>query len=346
MSPIFRCVAVFFLVSLPLLADKGKNLYFHRESHTPQAAGPAGPWLTGPLLTPTSQTVAAGYMNIEPYVYFNVFTGAYGNDWNKVSAPNFYNVNFSLPAYFGLTEWMDIQILPQANYNKTQGTSSLVFGDFLFTADFQLLRETPENSLPGLKFYVLETFPTGSYQKLKPERLRTDAGGKGSFQTEVGLVIGRLIHISGVYYANLRLNPFYNYLAPVHIKGFNFYGGSRDTSGRIYPGSQIGYFFGAEFTLSKNWAFAFDSVGFYTTKTHFSGRPGTNPKTGAPNVLSLPPQWQFSFAPAIEYNFSQSVGIIAGSWFTVAGRNSPRFISGVLAINYYGPAPFYHPRNP
>lgn len=305
---------------------------------------PATPWLTGPLLTPSSQTVAPGYLNIEPYVFYNVNTGVYNNDWEGTSIPNFYNVNFPILTYFGITEWMDISIEPQVNYNKVLNTSSLEFGDFPCTLDFQLLQTTKDQ--PGLKFYITETFPTGKYQKLKPERHRTDAGGRGSFQTEAGIVLGYLVHMKDIYYANLRLNLFYNFFAPVKVKGFNFYGGSRDTSGRVYPGSQIGYFFGAEFTLSKNWAFAFDAAGFYNTSIKFSGRPGTNPSTRLPNFLSLPPQWQFSFAPAIEYNFSQAIGIIGGAWFTVAGRNTNRFISGVIAINYYGHVPLYRPKKP
>ncbi len=328
-----------------LHADKGKNLFFHKENFPAQAI-PAGPWLTGPLLTPTSQTVAPGYLDIEPYVYYTVNTGIYNDDWKGVSTPNFTNINLPLLIYFGITQWMDISLLPQVNYNRTKGVSSLEFGDFDFTLDFELVRETQDNHIPGLKFYVSEVFPTGKYQKLKPERLRTDAGGRGSFQTEVGIVLAHLIHISDVYYANLRLNLFYNYFAPVHVKGFNFYGGGRDTSGRVHPGAQYAYFFGAEFTLSQNWAFAFDAVGMYTTKTRFSGRPGINPTTKVPNVLSIPPQVQFSFAPALEYNFSQALGIIAGSWFTLAGKNSTRFISGVIAINYYGKVPYYHPKTP
>lgn len=37
----------------------------------------------------------------------------------------------------------------------------------------------------------------------------------------------------------------------------------------------------------------------------------------------------------MEYNFNASVGIIAGVWFTVVGRNSPDFISAVMALNIY-----------
>jgi hypothetical protein len=39
---------------------------------------------------------------------------------------------------------------------------------------------------------------------------------------------------------------------------------------------------------------------------------------------------QISFAPEVEYNFSQSSGLLAGVWFTVAGKNSSAFASAFL----------------
>ena len=51
--------------------------------------------------------------------------------------------------------------------------------------------------------------------------------------------------------------------------------------------------------------------------------------------IGAPEGWQLSLAPAIEYNFNENWGVIAGPWFTVAGKNSSAFIVGMLAINIY-----------
>jgi hypothetical protein len=51
--------------------------------------------------------------------------------------------------------------------------------------------------------------------------------------------------------------------------------------------------------------------------------------------MKAPSNEQWSVAPAIEYNWSKNVGLIVGSWFSFAGRNSVRFISGVAALNIY-----------
>jgi hypothetical protein len=50
---------------------------------------------------------------------------------------------------------------------------------------------------------------------------------------------------------------------------------------------------------------------------------------GGPSIESL------SLAPAIEYSWSANFGMIAGVWFTAAGRNSTVFANGIVAINVY-----------
>jgi hypothetical protein len=44
---------------------------------------------------------------------------------------------------------------------------------------------------------------------------------------------------------------------------------------------------------------------------------------------------QTALAPAIEYNFSDNVGLISGVWFSLSGVNTAHFITYVLALNAY-----------
>lgn len=68
-------------------------------------------------------------------------------------------------------------------------------------------------------------------------------------------------------------------------------------------------------------------------KSPFSGRKGVD-KQGNPASVGLPSSEQFSFAPAIEYNFTENFGIITGVWLSAFGRNSPRFRTGIVNIDY------------
>ncbi|NGX45005.1 MAG: hypothetical protein K940chlam2_00145 [Chlamydiae bacterium] len=324
---LFLAAAVALVVCLGSLFGETTASAVKKES------APVPPLFTGPLLTPSGHVVPRGFVNFEPYAFVNVTTGKYDDDWNSSSVPNFVNVNWQGPIFIGLTPMSDILLVPQASWNSTMGVSNLVFNDFIVEYDLALVQDTRTNKIPGVKIYIQETFPTGQYERLDPQKLGTDAGGRGTFATNVGFVITRVFHMYDDHFLALRLNPFYTFRTKVDVKGVNAYGGAKDTDARVDPGDSYGAFFGAEYNLSRHWALALDVAGSYEYKTTFKGNPGTLSSLASPEAI------QFSLAPAIEYNFNASVGIIAGAWFTVAGKNSSRFASGAIAINYFGPIP-------
>lgn len=326
----------FMMIASLAFARAGGGEGYNIAQIGPPPAGEAAPWFTGPLLAPSGHTVPAGYFNFEPYVFVTTVTGKYDKDWHAFSKPNFYSVNFQGPLFIGLTDWMDILVVPQASWNGTQGVSSLVVNDFIAQLDFQLIKDTQENNLPGLKVYVQEIFPLGKYQKADPDDLGTDIGGGGSYTTTVGFVVSRLFNVYDDHYLALRLNGFYTVSTPLHVTGVNIYGGAPDTKGKVKPGPAWGGIFAFEYSLTQNWALACDVFAVYSDANPFKGNPGTN-ADGTPAIVGEPSSFQLSVAPAIEYNVSDSFGFIGGVWLTVAGRNSNRFISGVLAINYFGP---------
>jgi len=322
------------LFFVPCFASSGEN----NLSPTCNIEECPGPWFTGPLLSPSGHVVPKGYIDFEPYAFYTVTTGDYNSNWKIIDSPNFTNLNFLFLLYIGLTEWADILFAPQFFWKKTQGVSSLEFGDLNVTLDFQILEDTKNNTVPGLKFYIQETFPTGPYQKRNPERLFTDVGGGGSFVTTFGFVLDSLFEPSYCRFLDLRLNGFIAFPTNVSVKGLNAYGGAPDTKATVKPGMEWGGIFGLQYSLTQNWAFALDIEGIYGNATTFKGFSGTlTPKAPTKVVLGNPSNLSFSIAPAIQYNFSSSLGIIAGTWITFAGKSTPHFFSGVIAINYYGP---------
>ena len=42
-----------------------------------------------------------------------------------------------------------------------------------------------------------------------------------------------------------------------------------------------------------------------------------------------------TIAPAVEYNFNQHVGLIAGPWFSLRGKNTTEFFGLVAALFLY-----------
>ena len=303
-------------------------LFINRGNAQTSSPPVPSPWLTGPLIAPIGAVVPYGDFEIESYIYYTANTGSYNENWHSVSASHdFLSLNPQFLCFFGLTPWMDINIVPQFFYNRTSNQSSWEFGDLQVALDFQMLSPTATPYFPGIKFVLRETFPTGSFERLNPNKLLTDLSGEGTFATTFNLVLYQVYHLKGVHFLSTTYSALYTVTTPVQVHGLNAYGGGFGTKGKVLPGNSFQGIISFELTLSQNWAFAIDHVYTHTDSTRFSGFSGVD-KVGAPSSE------QISFAPAIEYNFSSHFGIAAGCWFTAWGRNSAQFCSGVVNFDY------------
>lgn len=322
---------------LPFLILASYSLFSIDKVLYPDVEFPVeAPWLTGPLLAPSSVTVPPGSFNIEPYIFATAYTGVYNEDWKAISSSTFWANDFQVPIQVGVLSWMDFQITPGFSWNYTEHKGNWALQDLPVVIDIQLYDNefTPGNWMPSVKLVLREIFPIGKYDRLDPAKLGTDAGGLGSWVTGVGLVFGKLTHIRGVHFLNTRLTIQYNIPSAVQLRGFNTYGGGIGTRVNYFPGQNFFIDLGIEWTLAQRWALAIDLVAAYAAKPHFSGFAGTNPDgslASFPTVSKI----QYSIAPALEYNWSANWGVIGGAWLSVAGRNSPQFVSAVVALNYY-----------
>lgn len=309
---------------------------------------PLGPFFTGPLLTPSAQTIPVGHFDIEPYFFINRVTGSYDADWKGHSGNTSTSFINQYAMFAGLTSFMDLQVSPFYVYTNKHGHSATRFGDLPVALGFQLYREKPGEAVPSFRFVIAEEFPTGQFERLNPNKMGADSSGSGAYVTSFGLIIGKLFHFGGSNFFRMRFNTNYSIPTHVHVSGFNTYGGGYGAHGTVTPPKELNVLLGLEYTPALHWAFALDVFFISTEKTKFRGFPGTvTPgQSETPiNDQQLPPftlasvgnhsSEQVSLAPAIEYNFTQNVGIIGGVWFSVAGRNSSQFVNGVLAVNVY-----------
>ncbi len=294
-------------------------------SHEP----PPAPWLTGPLLAPTGTVTPLGHFNVQAYGYFTQNLGSYDANWGKSRSGNrFFSFNQQLVSYVGLAPWMDLNIIPQFSVNSSRGKTICAFGDLTAGFDFQLYPAEAHPWFPGVKIAVTELFPTGRYQNLSPAYAGADQSGFGTFGTGINLVFYKIYPLTGPYFISVTASGLYQLNSSVRVHGLNAYGGGLGTDGTVDTGNLFQGILSFEFTLSQNWVFAIDNVYTHIGSSPFSGESGGN-------ATGLPSMEQISFAPAVEYNFSGTLGIIAGCWFTAAGRNAPRFASGVAELNYY-----------
>lgn len=293
------------------------------------------PWFTGPLLAGSGNTIPANHIDIEPYLFYTKAYGVYNSDRKATSfANNFYSLSPTMVMTLGATSFMDIQAVVPYNYNKTNGQTNSDIGDATATLGFQLLKGVTDTWRPSIRGTVSETFPTGNFDNLDPNLNGTDATGTGAYQTSFGLIFQHLWNVNSGRYFRDRLALGYTLPSTSHINGTSAFGGDTQTTGKEKLGSQFSADFAMEYTLTEHWVPALDILYTANGNSTFSGAAGTNAE-GLPAIENGPSGDEISLAPAIEYNFNSHLGIIAGPWFSIAGRNATQFVSGVLAVNYY-----------
>ncbi|MBM3193589.1 MAG: hypothetical protein FJZ59_05100 [Chlamydiae bacterium] len=289
------------------------------------------PWYTGPLITGSASMVPPKQVMLQPYLYFTTNYAAFNAQRQSKGVPNSYVLNPLIVIQAGITNWMDVTTVPGGYFKWSQGEYGQGFGDLPIQLGFPLLKETLY--IPKMKLLIGETFPTGKYQHLNPNKLGLDISGQGAFQTLIALNMTKVFWWFELHPIATRLGS--NISIPnnkINVHGFNAYGGGYGTNGKIKEGVTLNLDFGLEVSINQKWVFATDIAYTYSAKSTFSGTAGEL-SPGLPAINGLPWSDSLSLAPAIEYNQSDSAGFIAGIWFPVTGRNSANFAS--LVLSYY-----------
>lgn len=290
------------------------------------------PWYSGPLLTGGAHMMAPGYIGLQPYLFVADNYAVFDGHYTSHGIPDLIQLNPQINALqAGITSWLDIALGIQGFCNWQDNKYSGGLGDTAVTLGFPLLVE--DLYVPAMKIGIQETFPTGRYQKLTPGKVAVQGIGMGSYQTTLSYRIAKLCFWSTLHPLNLRSTVAYTIPTTVHVKGFNSYGGGYDTRGTVRPGNQLSVSVGMEWSVTQRWVFANDFVYAHHNRTKFSGKKGTT-KDGNTAHTGAPSSEQFSLAPAIEYNFSSMLGVLGGVWFSFAGRNSSKFVQGIVSVTY------------
>lgn len=295
---------------------------------------PSGPWFTGTLLSTRGLTLDRGRTVVEPYVYFTRYGGLYNDNWRLQSATVSRTIVQQTYFIYGLTNRIDVEIAPQWLQNSAGGESISGFGDFPLQLGFQALRSPADSWLPNVRIWVQEVFPTGRYNNLSPSITGLGGTGGGSFATTLGIGMQKAIRLGGNHVFRYRVNATYGFFSPVKVDGFNTYGGGFGTEGRVEPGSVTTLIVAGEYSLTRHLVLALD-IGFQTINTtDFSGTTGVG-VNGEPAMVGRGYGNLLTIAPAVEYNFNEHVGLIAGPWFSLRGKNTSEFFGLVAALFLY-----------
>ncbi len=291
------------------------------------------PWYTGPLITPGSSMMPPANGNTQPYLFFIDNYASFNSKRKSVSLPShLVQLKGSANIQTGVTDNFDINLTFSGQGNWQFDHSGGGLGDTSVTAGFLIYRQSIY--VPAMKFTVVQTFPTGKYNRL--DQYLVDSTGAGAYATQFGLGFSKVILWDTKHPMNMRCFFGYELSTVVNVKGFNSYGGGYGCLGRVRPGNSFSADFGYEISLTQKWVGALDVVYTATNRTKFHGNPGIL-ASGIVSAVGNGSSDSLSLAPALEYNFNPNVGIIAGAWFTVYGRNSSNFGSAVISITYSFP---------
>ncbi len=290
------------------------------------------PWFTGPMLTPNPVNLEPGKVAIDwSLTLFDTYA-LYTSDWKTQSIDSIWSINPLIDVLFGITRNTGLELQIPFITNKQRGKMFSHFQDINVLFGYQLLHDTRDSWIPDLRIDIQGTLPTGRYQKLTSSQQAIQITGLGSFQ--IGPVVAAC---KKIYFQNsaLAVGGGITYLIPlsVHVEGFNAYGGGYKTNGTVHPGQNVSAIFSAEYSFFQHWVVVFEAEYFIRGSCRFQGKKGTS-LLGTEAQTGLPPFIQYSIAPELEYVFAENSGMLAGLWFTVAGKNSPAFGSFFLAYSH------------
>jgi hypothetical protein len=276
-----------------------------------------------------------GNGNTQPYLFVTDKYAAFNKDRESIKLPS-HLVQLVVTGNIqtGITNNMDINVNFGATGNWQFGHNGGGYQDMSVVLGFLIYKQT--RYVPGAKFTITETFPTGKYQNCNTNGRLLDAIGAGAYSTQFGLAFSKILLWTTKHPVNLRCFFGYQVSCPVTVNGFNAYGGGFNCHGRVHPGNTFSSDFGAEVSITQKWVAAIDVIYTASNETKFHGTPGTL-KSGAPSAVGGPYSDSLRLAPAFEYNWTPNLGMIAGAYFSVYGRSSGNFASGIVSVSYSFP---------
>jgi hypothetical protein len=285
------------------------------EAERWQAAMDAARW-TGPLLASTAETLPRGHFYTEPYF----FDGISGGDHNPGSS-GFYQ--------YGIADNWTVGVQPFFSFGTQKYNREVAIGDFKLLSQVRISRFTAKHRVPSVAIVTNLVIPTGKDDRLGALK---QGHGSGSFAPEIGLNLQQYFLLRNGHLLRARINLLKNFPLRHEVSGRSVFGTDSEFRGRAKPGSKTTVVVAAEYSLTQEWALAFDVERDQWGKTKVVGRDTPD----GPLIRQLSPRsWNIGFAPAVEYNWSARAGAIFGVWVVPKGHNTEASVTPAIAIQRF-----------
>jgi hypothetical protein len=291
---------------------------------------------TGPLLTPNAQTIPQGMLVVEPYLMQYKSDSYYDSQGNEqTSRPGVRQWQTLVPIFYGVTDRFQVQATVGGAHAMSGGSSTSGWGitDTTLGAQYLLLAPGADKKGPAVSLNYSHRFPTGKYDQLNENPL--NALGNGAHVDTFSLLAQQYVWLPNG--RPLRFRAAVSYSLPpsgVDVKGANAYASCApsDFRGNVRLGNAFGISTSVEYSINPQWALAMDLAYNRTGSSILKGGAGSGDSATFLENRN-PSRHVYSLAPAVEYNFNDRFGLIAGVQFSFAGRNNDSFMTPMAAFN-------------
>jgi hypothetical protein len=285
------------------------------EAERWQAAMDSARW-TGPLLASTAETLPQGHFYTEPY-FFDSISGGH----HSPGSSGFYQ--------YGLTDDWTVGVQPFFSLGTQRYNRDVAIGDFKLLSQVRLSHFTAKHRVPSVALVTNLVLPTGKSDRLGPLK---QGHGSGSFAPEIGINVQQYFLLKNGHLLRARINLLKNFPLRHDVSGRSVFWTGAEFRGRASPGSKTTVTIGAEYSLTREWVLAFDIERDQWAKTTIVGHDTPD----GPLVRQVTPaSWDIGFAPAVEYNWSDRAGVIAGIWIVPKGHHTQSSVTPAIAIQRF-----------
>lgn len=290
---------------------------------------------TGSLLTGGAKTASAGSASIEPYLIYSSVQSVYDEHGRRQSkeAPS-EQWQILLPATFGITDRLQGQLSVGAvrASSEAQHSDGARVTDTKLGLQYMLQAPNDDGTRPAISVALAHRFPTGDYDRLDANPL--NGTGNGASVNTVSLLSQQYVWLPNGRPLRWRAQAAYSPSPDrITVRGVSVYGTPADFRGHVRLGDSVGLSTAVEYSIDQHWALALDLTYDHYSSSRLIGVQQSSTQMADAIDRRDSARSVYSLAPAIEYNFSERVGLIAGVHFSVAGRHNDAFVAPQVAVN-------------
>jgi hypothetical protein len=289
-------------------------------------------WWTGPMLAPSASTLPRGHFLVEPYLFDVIQYGRYDHEGERQSVSRSHSFGTLAYVLYGLVDRFTVGLLPSVGYNRVSAgpnSSGAGFGDLTLNAQYRLTLFHEGDWIPTTSIVVQETFPTGNYNRLERP---SDAFGAGAYTTTLSLYSQIYFWLPNGRILRTRLDLSGGFSSSVNIQDASAYGTAAGFRGTARPGNFFFVDSSWEYSLTRSWVLALDVTYRQDANTRVTGHYVQDPASPV-IAFDTGSSEAFGLAPAIEYSWKSTVGVLLGVRVIPAGRNTAATVTPAVAIN-------------